>query len=272
MQKIITVQQTNVPALGFGTWQLNGEECRMAVSEALKDGYRHIDTAEMYGNEEYVGQGLKDANVPREEIFLTTKVWYTNLTREGVGKSLEQSLKKLHTPYADLLLIHWPNPQVPLGETIEAMRQLQEQGKVKHIGVSNFTTTLLKEALQYGPVFCNQVEYHPFLSQQKLISLCATHDVLLTAYCPIAKGEVNEHPVLMKIAQTHQKSPVQITLKWFMQQNVSAIPKASSAKHRQSNFDIFDFELTSSEMQAIFDLAQGKRLVNPAWAPKWDSY
>lgn len=256
--------------MGLGTWQLKGQECRQSVSEALAAGYRHIDTAEMYDNEVFVGHGLKDSGVPRQEIFLTTKVWYTNLTRDAVHRSLEGSLQKLQTSYVDLLLIHWPNPDVPVGETIEAMLEKQQQGKIKHFGVSNFTTALLAEALRYGPVFCNQVEYHPFLSQQKLISLCTAHEVLLTAYCPIAKGEVNEHPVLLKIARNHNKSPVQVTLKWFMQQEVSAIPKASSARHRQSNFDIFDFELSSSEMQAIFDLAQGKRLVNPAWSPHWD--
>jgi 2,5-diketo-D-gluconate reductase B len=271
MQKLIKIHGTQVPALGLGTWQLNGQECRQSVSEALHAGYRHIDTAEMYGNEEFVGHGLKDAGMAREEIFLTTKVWYTNLGRDAVGKSLSQSLQKLQTPYVDLLLIHWPNPEFSLGQTIDAMLELQRQGKVKHIGVSNFTAALLEEALQYGPIFCNQVEYHPFLSQQKLIRVCTAHDVLLTAYCPIAKGKVNEHPVLLKIAQNYQKSPVQVTLKWFMQQAVAAIPKASSARHRQSNFDIFDFELNSSEMQAIFDLAQGKRLVNPAWSPQWDT-
>jgi 2,5-diketo-D-gluconate reductase B len=270
MQKLIPVQNVKVPALGLGTWQLNGEECRQSVSEALAYGYRHIDTAEMYGNEEFVGQGLKDSGFSRQEFFLTTKVWYTNLTKDAVARSLEQSLKKLQTSYVDLLLIHWPNPDVPVGQTIEAMLELQQQGQIKHLGVSNFTASLLTEALRYGPVFCNQVEYHPFLSQQKLISLCTAHEVLLTAYCPIAKGQVNEHPVLIKIAQTHGKSPVQVTLRWFIQQGVSAIPKASSARHRQSNFDIFDFELSSSEMQAIFDLAQGKRLVNPAWSPQWD--
>jgi 2,5-diketo-D-gluconate reductase B len=270
MQKTISIQQTQVPALGLGTWQLNGAECRQAVSGALASGYRHIDTASMYGNEEFVGQGIKDAAIPRQEVFLTTKVWYTHLSRQAVVQSLEQSLQKLQTEYVDLLLIHWPNPEIPLQETLGAMQTLQQQGKAKHIGVSNFPARLLKEALQYGPVFCNQVEYHPFLSQQKLVELCKANNTLLTAYCPIAKGEVNEHPVLQQIAQAHGKSPVQVTLRWFMQQDVAAIPKASGARHRQSNFDIFDFELSTSEMQAISGLAQGKRLVNPAWAPQWD--
>lgn len=270
MQKNITIHHTQVPALGFGTWELNGQECRHSVSEALNSGYRHIDTAEMYGNEAWVGQGIKDSGIARHDVFLTTKIWYTNLSRQAVAHSLEQSLQKLQTSYVDLLLIHWPNPDIPLSETVGALVELQKQGKVKHVGVSNFTTRLLKEALQYAPVFCNQVEYHPFLSQQKLRDLCKANQVLLTAYCPIAKGAVNEHPVLQKIAQNHGKSPVQVTLKWFMQQDVSAIPKASSARHRNSNFDIFDFELSPPEMQAIFNLAQGKRLVNPAHAPEWD--
>ncbi len=270
MQEIFTIQHTKVPGLGLGTWQLNGNDCRRAVIDALTTGYRHIDTAEMYGNEEYVGQGLKEAQIPRDEIFLTTKIWYTNLSRELVSKSVEQSLRKLQTAYVDLLLIHWPNPEVPVGETIEAMQRLHQQGKVKHIGVSNFTPSLLSEALKYGNIFCNQVEYHPFLSQQPLLSLCKSHNILLTAYCPIAKGEVNNHPVLQQIAKVHQKSPVQITLRWFVQQQVSAIPKSASQKHRENNFDIFDFELNLQQMQAIDSIAQGKRLVNPSWAPNWE--
>ncbi|MDO1450003.1 aldo/keto reductase [Rhodocytophaga aerolata] len=270
MQQTITIQQAQVPALGFGTWQLNGPACRDSVAAALTLGYRHIDTAEMYGNEEFVGEGIRASGIPRHEVFLTTKIWYTNLAEKAVVQACEQSLKKLQTDYVDLLLIHWPNPAIALSETLGAMQTLQQQGKVKHMGVSNFPTTLLKEALQYGSIFCNQVEYHPFLSQQKLIDLCKANEILLTAYCPIAKGEVNDHPVLQKIAQTHGKTPVQVTLRWFMQQEVAAIPKASSAKHQQSNFNIFDFELSPAEMQAIFSLAQGKRLVNPTHAPAWD--
>lgn len=263
------IQGVEVPALGFGTWPLKGLTCQEAVADALRVGYRHIDTARMYGNEDAVGQGIQEAGVSRESIFLTTKLWHTELTARKVAEAAADSLRHLRTEYVDLLLIHWPNASVPLSETLAAMRQLQEAGKVKQIGVSNFPPDLLQEALQHAPIFCNQVEYHPFLSQEALRKVCRENDVLLTAYSPIAQGTVKQSPLLAEIGARYGKSPVQVTLRWLIQQSVAAIPKAASPERRRMNLDILDFQLTDAEMAQIFGLAQGKRLINPAWAPKW---
>jgi 2,5-diketo-D-gluconate reductase B len=265
-----TIRGVQVPALGFGTWPLKGDECREAVRDALAAGYRHVDTARMYGNEEEVGKGMQEGGVPREHVFLTTKLWYTELTRGKVVDSLHSSLRRLQTEYVDLLLVHWPSFDVPLAETMEAMTGLQREGKVRQVGVSNFPPDLLKEALGYAPIFCNQVEYHPFLAQTPLLDVCRQNDVLLTAYSPIAHGAVMEEPVLGDIGRKYGKSPVQVTLRWLVQQpHVAAIPKAASPDRRRQNFDIFDFELTPEEMEQIFRLDQGKRLINPHHAPKW---
>jgi 2,5-diketo-D-gluconate reductase B len=265
-----TIRGVQVPALGFGTWPLKGDQCREAVRDALSAGYRHVDTARMYGNEEDVGKGVQEGGVPRGEIFLTTKLWYTELTRSKVVDSLHSSLRRLQTEYVDLLLVHWPSFDVTLGETMEAMTGLQREGKVRQLGVSNFPPALLQEALGYASVFCNQVEYHPFLAQTALLDVCRQNDVLLTAYSPIAHGAVVEEPLLLEIGRKYGKSPVQVTLRWLVQQpHVAAIPKAASPDRRRQNLDIFDFELTPEEMEQIFRLNQGKRLINPPHAPQW---
>lgn len=266
------VQGTPVPALGFGTWQLNGLPCQEAVEQAISIGYRHIDTAAMYGNEVFVGKGIRQSGLQREDLFVTSKVWYTRLKKEEVIASAEESLRALNTPYLDLMLVHWPNPEVPLAETLGALIQLKETGKIRHIGVSNFTPALLQEAGTIAPIFCNQVEYHPYLSQQPLLALCGQHQVLLTAYAPVAHGKVMHDPVLQEIGHKYGKSPIQITLRWLIQQPlVAAIPKAGSSAHRMSNFAIFDFSLTDAEMETIFNLNRNnQRMVNPPWAPVWE--
>lgn len=300
-----TIQGEDVPALGLGTYQLKGDTCREGVRHALDIGYRHVDTAEMYGNEEAVGQGLQDADVDRDAVFLTTKVWHTHLAPADVRTAAEASLRKLQTGYVDLLLIHWPNASVPLEATLDAFLDLQTEGKTRHIGVSNFPPALLRRALDHAPIFCNQVEYHPFLSQQPLLDVAREHDVLLTAYSPLAQGDVlrrdvsprralealqrNGSPsariveaaknllgtgpsVLKSLGERYDKSPAQITLRWLVQQDrVAAIPKAASAEHRAANFDVFDFELTDAEMQLIHGLAQGDRHVDPHFAPDWNA-
>ncbi len=270
MQLLKTIRGVEVPALGFGTWPLKGPDCREAVTDALRIGYRHVDTARMYVNEVAVGQGIRDSQVPREEIFLTTKLWNTELAGGKVTEALHDSLRSLHTDYVDLLLIHWPDKKVPLAETLNAMQKHQQEGKVRQIGVSNFPPGLLREALRHAPVFCNQVEYHPYLSQEGLLEICRESDVLLTAYSPIAHGAVMEEESLRQIGEKYGKSPVQITLRWLIsQEQVAAIPKASGTERRRQNFDIFDFELTREEMDQIHGLARGKRLINPAWSPVW---
>ncbi len=267
----VNVQNEKVPALGFGTWQLSGEECTQGVAHALSLGYRHIDTAQGYDNEERVGEGIKKSGVSRGDIFLTTKVRPDNFSRDKALSSTRESLKKLGTDYVDLLLLHWPNPDVPLEETLGALLELQREGAVKHIGVSNFTPSLVDEAFGIAPVFCNQVEYHPYLSQNKLLTQARERDYMLTAYSPVAQGEVMDDETLSEIGERHGKNAVQVTLRWLVQQEqVAAIPKASSAEHRESNFDIFNFELSDEEMQRIFDLNKGERMVDPDDSPDWE--
>lgn len=264
------IQGRDVPALGFGTYRLTGRACREGVGDALSLGYRHIDTAQSYGNEEEVGAALEASRVAREDVFLTTKVWLDNLSSDRVRASTEESLRKLRTDYVDLLLIHWPSEDVALEESLDAMTALQEEGRTSAIGVSNFTADLLRRALKHTSIFCNQVEYHPFLKQQDVLDLAREHDFLLTAYSPIARGAVRKEPALQKIAATHGKSPEQVALRWLIQQDrVAAIPKAASGDHRRQNFAIFDFELSDEEMQLIFLLERESRIVDPSWAPDW---
>lgn len=265
-----TIQGTKVPALGLGTYRMTGRACREGVKDALSIGYRHVDTAQSYKNEEEVGRALAASDVPREDIFLTTKIWRDRLRREGVRSSTEESLRKLQTDFVDLLLIHWPSDEVPLEETLDAMQAMQAEGRARHIGVSNFPAPLVQHALRHTSIFCNQVEYHPFLSQQALRTLATEYDFLLTAYSPIARGQVRNDATLQEIAAAHGRSPEQISLRWLVQQDkVAAIPKAADGDHRRQNFAIFDFELSKDEMRRMETLARGSRIVNPAWAPTW---
>jgi 2,5-diketo-D-gluconate reductase B len=265
------IRGTKVPALGFGTYRLAGEECRRAVEDALELGYRHIDTAQGYDNEEMVGAGLESSGVPREQIFLVTKVRPSNYGSDVVKEAMRESLRKLRTEYVDLLLLHWPSADVPVEETLGALRELQDEGAVRNLGVSNFPSKLVAEASRHARIFANQVEYHPFLSQRTLLDQAVELDYLLTAYSPIAKGAVANDETLSAIGQEHGKSAVQVTLRWLVQQErVAAIPKASSPEHRRSNFDIFDFELSDEEMRRIHALERGQRLVSPEGGPGWD--
>ncbi len=258
------IQGEEVPALGLGTWQLTGADCREAVRHALALGYRHVDTAQNYDNEAQVGQGLQDAGVDRDDVFLTTKVAPRNLAPGDVRRSTEQSLQRLQTDYVDLLLVHWPAGDFELEATLDAFVALQEEGKTRHVGVSNFSPDLLERALAHASLFCIQVEYHPFLSQQGLLGMARKHDLLFTAYSPLARGKVLDDELLQALADAHDKSPAQVALRWLVQQrNVAAIPKASRAEHRASNLDIFDFELSEEEVNHLFNLACGERLVDP---------
>jgi len=248
------IQGEAVPALGLGTWQLRGEACVHGVAHALAIGYRHLDTAQMYANEAEVGQGIKRAGVARDELFLVTKVLPQNFAYDRVIASTQESYEKLDAEYIDLLLLHWPNPQIPLQETLDAMQELQAKGLIRHIGVSNFSPALVSEAMRYAPIFSNQVEYHPYLAQTELIRQAKTEDYLLVAYSPLAEGAIRHDATLKAIGATHKKSPAQVTLRWLLQQGVAAIPKAGSDAHRQANWDVFDFTLSREEMNAIFAL------------------
>ncbi len=272
--KTIHVNGVSVPALGLGTWQMEGEACRRAVAEGLAMGYRHVDTAQMYGNEAEVGQGIRDSGVPREEIFLTTKVWMDRLHYDDLRASAEESLRKLNVDAVDLLLIHWPNAEVPLAESLRAMQDLQRDGKVKFVGVSNFNVDLLREAVEHNgaDIVCNQVEYHPFLSQHAVLDYARRHGLFVTAYCPLAKGRAMDDPTLAEIGRKHGKSGAQVALRWLVQQDdVAAIPKAAKPEHARANLDIFDFELDAEDLERIAELPGRERLIDPGWAPRWDA-
>ena len=267
----VNVRGVPVPALGFGTWPMRGRECREGVEHALAIGYRHLDTAQAYENEAEVGEAIRSSSVPRDEIFLTTKVRPGNFARDRARSSALESLDALGTDTIDLLLLHWPNDEVPLEETLESLSGLVEEGAVRHLGVSNFPSSLVERAQSMTDIFCNQVEYHPFLSQTRLLEQARQHGHLLTAYSPIAKGRVLDEPILVEIGGRHGKNPVQVTLRWLAQQDrVAAVPKASRPEHRVANFDIFDFELSEEEMQVIHGLAHNQRLVDPENGPDWD--
>lgn len=268
-----TTHKTKVPKLGFGTWLIKGSSCVKAVRSALDIGYRHIDTAQIYGNEAEVGLALTESGVPREEIFLVTKVWRDSLDAKGVISSAEESLKKLKTDYVDLLLIHWPQPKVPLKETFSAMKQLLGQQKIKFIGVSNFPVELVEISKKEIPeVICNQVEYHPFLDQGALLKALRKHNMFLTAYSPLARNRVFKNKTIQEIGAKYSKTAGQVVLRWLIEQeNVVAIPKAAKKKHAESNFNIFDFQLNESDRLLLGSMhSQNQRLVDPEWAPDWD--
>jgi diketogulonate reductase-like aldo/keto reductase len=255
----VTVEGVDVPALGFGTWPMKGEACRTAVEHALDVGYRHIDTAQMYNNEDAVGQAIVDSGVPREDVFLVTKILRQNLAHDDVLSSVEESAQRLGTEI-DLLLIHAPSRSVPIEESIGAMNELQERGTVEHIGVSNFSVEQMRQAIAASttPILTNQVEYHPFKDQSEILEFCIENGVVLTAYSPLGKGRVIGDHVLEGIGEQYGKTAAQVALRWLIQQEmVVAIPKASSRGHIEENYDVFDFELSDSEMERIFEMQGG---------------
>lgn len=266
-----TIQTVEVPSLGYGTFQLSGDDCQRGVEHALSVGYRHIDTAQAYANEDRVGAGMESAGVSREELFLTTKLRSDSLPRDHVGPSIDESLRKLRTDYVDLLLIHWPNSHVPMGGTLGAMRELQDAGKVRHVGVSNFTPSLVEKAMEHANIFCDQVEYHPFLGQDPLLGLATEHDFLLTAYAPLAQGDVMSDDTLTQIAEAHGATAAQVALAWLIaQDHVAAIPKATSAERIESNLGALELELSDDERRRIDSLERGERLIDPSFAPDWE--
>lgn len=271
--KIIPAGAARIPALGFGTWQLEGKECSDGVADALAAGYRHVDTAWRYGNHEAVGEGLARSRVPRGEVFLTTKIWFEDLRPADLCVRAEESLKQLRTDYVDLLLIHWPNPRIPLEDTLEAMEGLRDAGLTRHIGVSNFPPSWVVRAAAVATPVCDQVEYHALLSQDHLLGPLRKRAMALVAYSPLAHGRLLDHPVLAEIAADRGQTPAQVALRWLVQQEqVGAIPKASSREHMEQNLRIFEFSLEEEEMERIHALAEreGERVIEPGFAPTWE--
>jgi len=256
-----------IPKLGLGTWQNTGPTCTETVRTALDLGYRHVDTAQAYDNEREVGKGIAQSDVDREDIFLTTKLWRSNLRRGDVRSSVEESLEKLGVDAVDLLLIHWPHPRVPVAETLDAMAALREEGLVEHLGVSNFTRAQLADAREAveAPIVADQVLYHPYKDQSGLREYCREEGMALTAYSPLARGDVLDDPVLSEIGASYDRSAPQVALRWLVQQaGVVAIPKTTSRDHLAANLAVFDFELTDEEMARVDTLTGSirRRLAN----------
>jgi len=271
--QFVEANGARIPAIGLGTWELRGRTCARLVEQALKLGYRHIDTAQIYENEREVGDGLRASGVRRAELFVTTKIWTTHFAPNDLERSTRESLAKLRLTEVDLLLLHWPNPQVPLAETLGALAHVRKLGMSRHIGVSNFTVALIEEATAIcpEPLACDQVEYHPYLDQTKVLEACARHGMAVIAYSPVAKGRIKNDPTLARIGQAHGKTAAQVSLRWLVQQNVAAIPRTSKIERLSENIDIFDFTLSDEEMRQIFQMGSAKgRLTDFGFAPKWD--
>jgi 2,5-diketo-D-gluconate reductase B len=271
--QLVEANGARIPAIGLGTWELRGRGCARLVEQALRFGYRHIDTAQVYENEREVGEGLRASGVRRDEVFVTTKIWTTHFAPNDLERSTKESLAKLRISEVDLLLLHWPNPQVPLAETLGALARVRQLGMSRHIGVSNFTVALIEEAIAVcpEPLACDQVEYHPYLDQTKVRDACARHGMAVVAYSPIAKGRIKNDQTLAQIGQAHGKTAAQVCLRWLVQQNVSAIPRTSKIERLSENIDIFDFALSEQEMGQISRMGSAKgRLTDFGFAPKWD--
>ena len=267
-----TVRGQAVPRIGFGTWRLRGRECRDAVSDALAAGYRHLDTAAMYDNEEEVGAALRASGVDREDVWLTTKVWHTDLEPGALRTSAETSLRRLGVDHVDLLLIHWPGPPGTTEPALDELVRLREEGRIAELGVSNFPAGMLGRALARAPVFCDQVEYHVHLTQRGVRDVAAEHDVLVAAYRPLGGGRgVLDDPRLADVARAHGRTPAQVALRWLVEQDrVCALPRSADAGRRRENLDVFDFTLTGEGRAALDELAAGeRRYVDVPWAPDW---
>lgn len=258
-------QEGSLPIIGYGTSPLRGGMSADAVVAALKTGYRHIDTGRKYGTEEDVGAGMRASGVPRGEIFLTTKVSHEHLKPDDFAKSVDTSLAALKVDYIDLLLIHWPSPDIDLHVTMPALAKAKQQGKARHIGVANFNTTLLDKAMEICPdLVALQAEYHPYLDQSKLLAAARRHKLVFIAYCPLGRGKLLNDPVLADIAKARGRTFAQIALRWLMQQNVAPIPFSGNPQRIADNFNVFDFELSDEEMARISALKRPDgRVANP---------
>ena len=261
-----------IPIVGLGTWALRGRDCARLTEQAIRIGYRHIDTAQMYDNEREVGEGVR-ASGKRNEVVVTSKVQPSLLAPHDLERSVKESLARLRLETIDLLLIHWPNPRVPLSETLGAMARMKQAGYTRAIGVSNFTVALLDEAnkVTSEPLVCNQIECHPYLDQDKVIAACRQYGMAVVAYSPIARGQAKGDKLLARIGQAHGKSAAQVCLRWLTQQGLAVIPRTSKIERLAENFAILDFELSDAEMKEIAGLARpGGRIVDWSWSPQWD--
>ena len=269
----LQTQGISLPRLGLGTYRMQGDVCRAAVESALGLGYRHIDTAEMYGNEEAIGAAIATAKVARKDLHITTKVWNENLAPDAIRKSFDASLKKLRLDHVDLYLVHWPAKNMNLPAMFETLLRLKQEGRTRAIGVANFNIALLKTVVEEikAPIACNQVEYHVMLDQTPLRKYLNAKAIPLVAYCPLAQGRAASDETLMAIGRKHGASAAQVALKWLLDQDgVAAIPKASRAESQKANLGALNVGLDEEDMKAIAGLPKDQRFVNPGFAPAWD--
>lgn len=272
----LTANGAAIPVIGLGTFRLQGETCRRAVETALASGYRHIDTAAMYDNEADVGQALAGSGVARNEIFVTTKVWSSDIGAGALQRSAERSLARLGLTQVDLLLIHWPNPAIPLAQSIGALCDAKRRGLAGHIGVSNFPIAMLEQAVALAAergetIAALQCEHHPHLDQSKLIAAAARHGIGFISYCPLGRGNLVTEPTIVGIAGKLGRTAAQVILRWHLQKDVAAIPRSAHAEHIDENIAITDFVLDAEDMTAISALHRPDgRVVSPPSAPKWD--
>lgn len=273
--RIVEAHGARIPVIGLGTWDLRGRSCARLVEQALRLGYRHVDTAEMYDNEREVGEGLRASGIARDQVFITTKVWPSHFAPRELERAAKESLARLRLAEVDLLLLHWPNPQIPLRETLGALCRVKRTGLARHIGVSNFTVALIDEAVRLAdePLVCDQIEVHPFIDQSKVVAACRRQGMATVAYSPVARGGVQRDKVLARIAKAHGKSAAQVSLRFLVQRGIVVIPRTSRVERLSENFAIFDFALSEAEMAEIAGLARRDgRIVDYAYAgaPNWD--
>jgi diketogulonate reductase-like aldo/keto reductase len=270
--QVVEAKGFRIPLVGLGTWALRGRECARLTEQAIRIGYRHIDTAQMYDNEREVGEGVRNSG-RRAEVVVVTKVQPTLLAPPDLERSVKESLARLRLDVIDLLLIHWPNARVPLAETLGAMAKMKREGYTRALGVSNFTVALLEEANKVSPepLVCNQIECHPFLDQDKVIAASRQHGMAVVAYSPIARGGAKGDAVLEQIGRVHGKTAAQVSLRFLVQQGIAVIPRTSRIERLEENFALFDFALSDAEMQQIRALGRRRsRIVDWTWSPDWD--
>jgi len=274
MVPALSAHGARIPRIGFGTSQLG--DCGEIVAAALTLGYRHLDTAWKYGTEKGVGEGIRLSGVPRQDIFLTTKVSHEYLRAADFARSVDESLKRLQVDYVDALLVHWPSTEnIPLAETMGALARAKREGRTRHIGVANFNIALLDEAMRLcpEPLVTLQAEYHPYLDQSRVLAYCRSKGLIFMAYCPLARGRMFNDPVLGGIARSRGRTIAQVALRWLIQQEgIAPIPRSSNPAHMAESLTVFDFSLSDDEMKTIHALNRPDgRIANPAGrAPPWD--
>lgn len=271
--RTVDIKGAEIPVLGMGTYTIKGQGSAELIASALEMGYSYLDSAQMYGNEADVSRGIALAGAEREDVFVLTKVHPENTSARKFLPSVEESIQNLGLDFVDLLLIHWPNPEVPIEEAVAELMKAQEKGYARHIGVSNFNIKMIQQALDMGAnIVTNQVEYHCFLNQEKLLNFLQKKGISLTAYSPLGQGAVIGNPVLKNIGARYAKSEAQVALRWLIEQeNVIAIPRSSSEQRLASNLEVFDFWLSDEDKAAIDALHHpSRRFVDWKYSPKWD--